>query len=156
MNRRPRTGRQRIDSQEETDTIMSPPQGKLTPAQHEIMEFVWKSADGGAKVAEIWEAVAKNRSVTRTTVLNFINRLHRRGWLKRAKVDNTYRYVATVTPDRVSDVVATDVVDDFFGGSASKLMMSLLRTKRLRPEEIQRLRALIDSLPSESNEERKK
>jgi BlaI family transcriptional regulator, penicillinase repressor len=134
---------------------MKPPQGKLTPAQHEIMEFIWK-AERGATVAEIWEAVARSRSVTRTTVLNFIGRLHRRGWLKRAKVDNTFRYVATVSPDRVSDLAASGMVDDFFGGSASKLVMSLLRSKRLRPEEIERLRGLIDSLPTGSKEERKK
>ena len=96
------------------------------------------------------------RSVTRTTVINFIGRLHRRGWLRRAKVDNSFRYVATVTPERVSELVASDVVDDFFGGSTSKLVMSLLRSKRLEPAEIQRLRGLIDSLAPEPGQERKK
>jgi predicted transcriptional regulator len=37
-----------------------------------------------------------------------------------------------------------DIVDRMFGGSAESLVMSLLETRRLTPETLSRLNALID------------
>lgn len=75
---------------------MAPPDDvKLTPVQFEIMQVIWNAA-GGATVAEIWEVIAANREVGRTTVLNLVNRLEARGWLRRQKHEGVYRYEATV------------------------------------------------------------
>ncbi len=41
--------------------------------------------------------------------------------------------------------VAEEFIDSFFGRSASELVMSLLGYKKLKPAEIARLRALLDS-----------
>ena len=59
------------------------PEGALTAAQFEIMEFVWKHGRRGATVAEVWQEISKTRDVARTTVLNLVDRLERRGWLRR-------------------------------------------------------------------------
>ena len=75
---------------------MANPEGKLTPVQFEIMEMVWDSSVDGVTVAEVWNAVSAKRSVTRTTVLNLVDRLEKRGWLKRRKKLGTFHYVATV------------------------------------------------------------
>ena len=64
---------------------MGRPEGRLTPAQHEIMEIVWRTGEAGATVTEIWTAIAGSREVARTTVLNLVDRLEKRGWLKRRK-----------------------------------------------------------------------
>jgi predicted transcriptional regulator len=76
------------------------PDGKLTAVQHEILNVVWEAGAGGASVTAIWEAVAARRSVTRTTILNLVDRLVKRGWLRRANEQGTYRYLAAV--DRLS------------------------------------------------------
>jgi BlaI family penicillinase repressor len=123
---------------------MPRPLGKLTPEQYEIMEVVWRSAPEGATGVEIWEAIAKIRNVTRTTVLNMINRLQKRRWLKRTKVDNNFRYAPTMDRDAVSSLLAMETVDDYFGGSATNLVMSLLGSKKVGPQEIKRLRELLD------------
>jgi predicted transcriptional regulator len=123
---------------------MPRPIGKLTPEQFEIMEVVWQSAPGGASGVEIWEAIAKGREVTRTTILNMVNRLQKRRWLKRTKVESNYRYVPTMDRDEVASLLAVETVDDYFGGSAANLVMSLLGSKKIGPQEIKRLRALLD------------
>ena len=40
---------------------MGRPEGRLTPAQHEIMEVVWQAGEPGATVSEIWIAIASSR-----------------------------------------------------------------------------------------------
>jgi DNA-binding MarR family transcriptional regulator len=62
---------------------MKNPHGGLSAAQYEIMEAVWPYEAEGATVAEIWDAIGQGRKVTRTTVLNLVSRLEKRGWLVR-------------------------------------------------------------------------
>lgn len=127
---------------------MADPEGTLTAAQHEILEVVWQSPNNGATVTEIWQAIGEYREVTRTTVLNQVDRLEKRGWLRRKKHRDGFRYVATRSRDQVSRGLAEEFVNSFFGGSASELVMSLLGSKKLKPSEIERLRGLLDSGPS--------
>ena len=72
-----------------------PTEGKLTPAQFEILQRVWDSP-GGMTVAEIWDTVRSERDVSRTTILNLVDRLEKRGWLTRSKDESVFRYQAAV------------------------------------------------------------
>ena len=123
---------------------MPKPDGNLTPVQHEIMEVIWDRGRSGASVAEIWEAVSQSRQVVRTTVLNLVDRLEKRGWLRRKPGQGANRYVAAVGRDKTSAMLAGDFVDEFFGGSAGNLVMSLLGSGRLDADEIQRLQKMLD------------
>lgn len=134
---------------------MANPEGKLTPAQHEIMELVWAAGDAGMTVTEIWEAISARREVIRSTVLNLVDRLDKRSWLKRRKRKGGFRYFAAVVKDETVRGLAEDFVDDFFGGSASELVMSLLGSRRMKQDDVQRLRRLLDerlNAPSDSED----
>ena len=60
---------------------MVDPEGNLTPVQYEILQVIWDGDDAGSTVAEIWREISKSRSVGRTTILNLVDRLEKRGWL---------------------------------------------------------------------------
>jgi predicted transcriptional regulator len=120
------------------------PESGLTPVQFEILEAAWSGADG-ASVAEIWEAIAGRREVGRTTILNLVDRLEKRGWLARKKVDGVFRYTPTVSREKAAESVAADFVDAFFSGSASELVMSLLGSKKISADEVAQLRALLEA-----------
>lgn len=123
------------------------PDGQLTPVQFEVMEAIWaaEAAEGrGASVAEIWQVISSQRSVGRTTILNLVDRLEKRGWLTRDDADGTARYRTAVPRDQAAAELAGEFVTDFFGGSASSLMMSLLGSQKLGKDEIARLRQLLD------------
>jgi predicted transcriptional regulator len=96
-------------------------------------------------VTAIWEAVAARRSVTRTTILNLVDRLVKRGWLRRANEQGTYRYLAAVDRAATARLLARGFVNEFFGGSPSELVLSLLGGKRVKPEDVRRLRRLLDT-----------
>ena len=130
---------------------MTDPEGTLTAAQHEILEVIWNGPDAGATVTEIWQKISESRDVTRTTVLNQVDRLEKRGWLRRKKYEDGFRYVVARNRDQAARELAEEFIDSFFGGSASELVMSLLGSKKLKPAEIARLRDLLDSRSSNRN-----
>ena len=124
---------------------MPQPEGNLTPIQYEIMEIVESQGSNGATVTEIWQVISARRSVRRTTILNLVDRLEKRGWLIRPKNQRPAHYIAALDREKTTALLAKDFVDDFFGGSASELVMSLLGSKRLKPEEIQQLQRELES-----------
>lgn len=134
---------------------MAKPEGGLAPAQYEIMQAVWARGEAGATVVEIWQAIGQRRDVTRTTVLNQVDRLEKRGWLSRHQREGIYRYVATVEQAAAAQRLAGEFVDEFFGGSASSLVASLLGDKRLKKTDVQRLRLLLDDAHRTKRSEKK-
>ncbi len=124
---------------------MRKPQGSLTATQYEILNVVWSSGAAGATVAEIWQACSARRPVGRTTILNHVDRLEKRGWLIRRPQESPLRYLATLERAKTVALLAGDFVDGFFGGSARDLMVSLLGSKRLKPSEIDQLRRMLES-----------
>lgn len=120
------------------------PEGTLTPAQYEILDVAWRAGDDGATVAEIWHTISESRTVARTTILNLVDRLEKRGWLKRHDDAGAARYTAAVSRDRASAELAGEFVETFFDGSAANLVMSLLGTERLDAAEVRRLRDILD------------
>ncbi len=73
-----------------------------------------------------------------------MDRLEKRRWLQRQKHKGGYRYFAAAGRDETSRALAESFIDDFFGGSASELMMSLMGSRRLQPDQIKQLRRLLD------------
>jgi predicted transcriptional regulator len=135
---------------------MPNPRGSLTSAQYEIMEVIWRRAELGATVAEIWEAIAARRTVGRTTILNLVDRLEKRGWLVRRDRQKPCHYLAALACDETTALLARGFVDDFFAGSASNLVMSLLGSQRLRPQEIELLRGALDSASKQPRQKKEK
>ena len=123
---------------------MAKPEGGLTPVQLEIMEVIWASEPEGATVGDIWGRIRVARPVARTTILNLVDRLHKRGWLRRRKADSGYRYSATEDRLRTRAHLAGHFVESFFEGSASNLVMSLLGGNGLDADDVERLRQILD------------
>jgi len=130
---------------------MPKPRGSLTSTQYEILDVVWNHGTAGATVAEIWQAFAARRPVGRTTILNHVDRLEKRGWLIRREEEIPLHYVAALGREKTVALLAGDFVDGFFGGSARDLMVSLLGSKRLKPTEIAHLRRLLESTSERSD-----
>lgn len=129
--------------------VMSPtpppvvPQGTLTGPQMEILDVLWDRGDEGATVAEIWGVLARRRRVARTTVLTVVRRLEMRGWLLRKDAPRGARYLPACPRSEAAQGLVSRFVDEFFGGSGSRLVMSLLGTRKVGPGEVARLRRAL-------------
>ena len=113
----------------------------LTPLELEIMKVLWES--GPANV----QAVQQNlgRDLAYTTVQTMLNILCRKGHVKRTLKQKAYVYRPSISRTEVVKQTIGDVVERFFGGSATSLVMSLVETKHLKREDVERLRELLDA-----------
>jgi predicted transcriptional regulator len=121
------------------------PKGSLTAAQYEIMAVVWSATREGITIADIWQRIAATRAIGRTTVLNQVDRLEKRGWLKRLPGDGPTRFVATLSKAGASQQLVADFVSDYFQGSTVELVSALLGNDAcaLTPNDIHHLRKLL-------------
>ena len=135
---------------------MPGPKGSLTAAQYEIMAAVWEAGSAGVTVADIWQAIARTRALGRTTVLNQVDRLEKRGWLRRVPGDGTTRFQATISRDEASRQLVAGFVSDYFQGSGVELVSALLGTEALTlsRSDVERLRKLLDQARRRRTEEK--
>ena len=124
---------------------MPKPEGSLTSTQYEILEVIWERGADGATVVEIWQALSENRSVGRTTILNHVDRLEKRCWLKRRDDASPLHYVAAQNRETTLSQLTGRFVNDFFGKSPLDLVMNLLGSERLKLEDIDQLRRLLEA-----------
>ena len=120
------------------------PEGTLTRTQYEILDAIWRIGGEGATVAEIWGVVSEQRDVARTTILNLVDRLEKRGWVAPLAEAGVRRYRAATTREATQQHLVEEVVFDFFDGSAVDLVSRLLGAGQLRAADRRRLRELID------------
>lgn len=118
---------------------------KLTPAEFEIMDAVWKA--GELTVTEILRHVntANNRKLKRSTIQVQVGRLEEKGWLTHQKEGNKFIFQSTVPRNEASAAIALDIGERVFGGSCVELVKAFFRRSAVSPEEIKQLRELIDN-----------
>jgi len=115
---------------------------KLTPAQLEIMNLFWEHGELG--VAQVWRLLGERRRVARNTVQTMLTRLVEKGWLQARPEGAAFLFRASRPRKSTMRGMVAQLVDTAFGGSASGLIMALLDARRLSPDEVQRIRELID------------
>lgn len=135
---------------------MPDPEGKLTAVQHQIMQVLWQRGEGGATASEIWQQICAEREVGRTTVLKQIQRLESRRWLRRMSDSGVACYIAALDQQQTAEMLAAEFVNDFFGGSLSDLVMSVLGSREIQANDIQRLQQLLDDHAARRGSRRKR
>ena len=109
-------------------------EGDLTASQFEILSAIWPKGRCGASIAEIWEVVSEERDIARTTILNQVQRLENRGWVRRQPArpnqdGHGSRFVVTTGPKRAKMELVRKILNDYFEGSISELVMGYLGGK---------------------------
>src|SRR5215467_9608623 len=112
---------------------------QLTPLELEIMNVLWRLGD--ANVQAVQQALPRNLAYT--TVQTVLNILERKGKVKRAKRERAYFYTPVVSQRLVARRAVRDMVERLFSGSAESLVMSLLETRQITPQKLDRLRRLV-------------
>jgi predicted transcriptional regulator len=120
---------------------MKSPEKKLTDAELEIMHVVWE-LDGGT-VRQVHERLNQQRPLAYTTVMTMMNILEEKGHLSRRKEGRAYRY----EPVRPKNQVISGMVDDFVGrvfeGSATPLIVSLVKDKKISKKDLEEIARMI-------------
>jgi BlaI family penicillinase repressor len=114
----------------------------LSPAQREIMEIVWERGEVTAN--EVRRVLARTRDVARNTVRTLLERMEAKGWLKHSAEGRTFLYTAARPRQDTVGQKVRELVETVCGGSPETLVAALLDYRGLRPDELQRIRQLLD------------
>jgi BlaI family transcriptional regulator, penicillinase repressor len=118
-----------------------PDPAQLTPLELEIMKVLWEG--GPCSVQDVQQRVQRRRALAYTTVQTMLNILVRKGRAKRTLVERAYRYRPAITREKALGNTLRDIVQRMFGGSAEALVLSLLDTRQLTPETLERIRKML-------------
>ena len=115
-----------------------PTEGELA-----ILRVLW-SRSGPTTVREVHEALSRSKDTAYTTVLKMLTIMTEKGLVRRDETDRTHIYQARLTEEQTQRQLVRDLLDRAFGGSASKLVMQALASKKASAEELGEIRRLID------------
>jgi predicted transcriptional regulator len=111
------------------------------------MNLFWEHGELG--VAQVRQLLSGRRTVARNTVQTMLKRLADKGWLQPRAQGNAFYFRAARPRKSALRGMLSQLLDGAFGGSASGLVMALMESRRISPEEARRIRVLIDEMQEE-------
>jgi len=123
------------------ESIMAKKQENLGELELEVMKILWNR--GRSSVLQVAENLSKQKGYARTTILTILQRLHKKGFLKRKKEDGVYRYEPTQKRHQVMGKLLNQFIDRVFDGSSTSLVQQLTGAK-MSDEEMDQIKSIID------------
>jgi BlaI family transcriptional regulator, penicillinase repressor len=118
---------------------------ELGEAELAVLRVLWDH--GPQTVRDVMQRLhERGRRVAYTTVLTFLARLEQKGCVASDKTDLAYVYKAKASRTSVTRSRVKALLEELYDGAAGPVVMHLVENERLTPDEIARLRKLIDDL----------
>lgn len=115
----------------------------LSGAELDVLKALWDA--GPSTVRRISDELSKRgRSWAYTTVLTLMQRLANKGYATIDPSAHAHIYHPTTTRDELVRIRLRDVADQLCDGSTAPLVLNLIEGSDFKPEDIARLRRLID------------
>ena len=115
-----------------------------TDAELEILNVLWKR--GPSTVREVHDALLESKEIGYTTILKLMQIMAEKGLVKRDESDRRHVYEAERAQDETQRQLLHDLLDRAFNGSATKLVMQALSSKKASKEELAEIRRVLDEL----------
>ena len=113
-----------------------------TDAELAILRVLWDR--GASTVRQVHDVLSRTRPAAYTTALKLLQIMTEKGLVRRDETDRTHIYHAKLSEEQTQRQLVRDLVDRAFGGSASKLVLQALATRRASAEELGEIRKLIE------------
>lgn len=118
---------------------------KFTPGELKVMQLLWQG--GEMKPAEIQAAYPE--PIKNAALRSYLSILLEKGHVKRRLVGKAYYYAAVTQEHSAFQNLLGQLVETFFGGSKQQLIMSLVESEKLTPEQIEQLKQAADGKKSD-------
>ncbi|WP_310538822.1 BlaI/MecI/CopY family transcriptional regulator [Phenylobacterium sp.] len=116
----------------------------ITEAESQIMQALWRKTPLTAD--EIVADVRARQPWAEATVKTLINRLLKKRAIKSERVDGRHQYVPLVDHANYVQDESQGLLDRLFEGQLAPLVAHFAQNRKLKPEEIARLKKLIAEL----------
>lgn len=111
------------------------------------MQELWSQPELTAR--QMTARLSRLAPTAHSTVQTMLRKMEAKGLVTHEDREGTFVFTALYRQSEVSGALATDILDRVFHGSISSLVSHLLSEGRTSPDELRRLRALVDALPEE-------
>ena len=115
---------------------------KPTEAELSILKVLWRQ--GPCTVRQVWDQISPEQRTGYTTVLKIMQIMVEKGLLERDERQRSHVYKPRQTQDQTQRQVVGHLLERLFAGSAPRLVMQLLATRKATPEELAEIRKLLD------------
>jgi predicted transcriptional regulator len=122
--------------------------GVLTPLELKIMQVLWDAGPG--TVADVQARLGSDLAYT--TVQTMLNVLLRKKKVRRTPVGRAFAYQPAISREGATQTAINDLVARMFGGSGEALLMALIDTRQVTPEQIARASRLLSKDDEEGAE----
>lgn len=119
---------------------------RFTERELDIMSVLWRLGSG--TVNEVRGELGDDFGYT--SVLKMLQVLETKGHVHHEPEGRAYRYYPTVDAQEAGRSALGRLVDKIFHGSPELALTRLVKDRSVRPEELQRIRALLDELMEEA------
>ena len=113
---------------------------KLTHAEEETMQAVWRTGEGNIKA--FMEHL--DESLPYTTVASTIKNLEKKGYLGSRLVGNVYLYKPLISDEEYKKKFMGKVVKEYFDNSYKELVNFFVEQKKLTAKELKEIITLIE------------
>lgn len=120
---------------------------RLTERESDVMEVLWQR--GPSTVAEVQAALAD--TLAYTTVLTILRLLEEKGHVGHSEEGRAHRFHPLVEREAAGRSALRRLTERLFSGSPELLLTRLVEDESLSPEELERIRALLDRRLSEED-----
>jgi predicted transcriptional regulator len=120
----------------------------FTDRELDIMAILWER--GPSTVAEVRTRLRD--ALAHNTVLTVLTVLEEKGYVAHTEEGKAHRFRARVKQETAGATAAARVVEKLFGGSTERLLTHLVTERRVTPDELKRLRKLLDEKLREAGE----
>ena len=121
-----------------------PRQPKPTAAELQILHVLWRR--GPSTVNQVQPELLHGDRVAYTTVLKLLQIMFDKGLVRRDESTRPHVFRAAIAAAHVKRRFVSDLADQVFEGSAMSLAMQALSATRATPEELRKLRELLDEI----------
>ena len=129
---------------------MAERQGTIGDQELALLRYVAEA--GPATVGEVAEGFGVPRGLARSTILTVMERLRKKGRLRRRKAGGVYRYSSPVPAGEVLRGVVQSFVETTLGGSVSPFVNYLAEAEDVSEEELAELAQIVARLSEKRRE----
>ncbi len=123
------------------------PGTRPTDAELAILQILWEHGD--CTVREVHQQLTLSQNTGYTTTLKTLQIMTDKGLVQRDESQRAHVYSPQRSQEFTQDRLLGDLVDRAFRGSAGRMVMQALSSRRATPEELAEIRRMLDQLSGE-------
>ncbi|MFH0735092.1 MAG: BlaI/MecI/CopY family transcriptional regulator [bacterium] len=118
-----------------------------TEKELEILSILWQNGPNTVRFVNL--IMNRSENTGYTTTLKQMQIMFEKGLLKRDESNKTHIYLPVHSESTIKEVVVSKMMDRIFSGSAGKLVLHALSSKKISSEELSKIKKIIDQKEQE-------